>query len=221
MSTDTGKVNIHGKEYETVASRVQRFREKYVGGDNKLPILAIETEIIDRTAEDVVVKATIKTVHDGLIIATGFAEERRASSSINRTSALENAETSAIGRALANFGMAGTEYASADEVAGAIQARTVPKTTTTTFKPSRSVSVDLGGTENYKIDTAPSPATKIQKAQIAALLRGKGVKNDNMHDYVTVSYGFDLSTINVHDAADLIIRLKADPKNEVVAEDEA
>jgi hypothetical protein len=57
---------------------------------------------------------------DGRTIATGYAEEHRTASQINRTSALENCETSAIGRALANFGLGGGEYASADEVANAI-----------------------------------------------------------------------------------------------------
>ena len=54
-------------------------------------------------------------------IATGYAEEVRTASKINRTSALENAETSAVGRALAFFGLGGSEIASADEVANAIQ----------------------------------------------------------------------------------------------------
>jgi hypothetical protein len=54
------------------------------------------------------------------VIATGYAEEERGSSNINTTSALENAETSAVGRALAFLGLAGTEIASADEVANAI-----------------------------------------------------------------------------------------------------
>jgi hypothetical protein len=65
-------------------------------------------------------KATISD-EKGRVIATGHAEEVRASSQINKTSALENAETSAIGRALAALGMAGTEFASADEVAQAIK----------------------------------------------------------------------------------------------------
>jgi hypothetical protein len=64
-------------------------------------------------------KASISN-EQGRLLATGFAEEVRAASKINRTSALENAETSAIGRALAALGLAGTEYASADEVANAI-----------------------------------------------------------------------------------------------------
>lgn len=113
-----GKVNIDGKEYETVASRVQRFREKYKETH------AILTEIVQIDEEVAIVKATIYAYSDEgdkrLPIATGYAEEKRNASYINRTSALENAETSAIGRCLANFGMAGTEYASADEVANAI-----------------------------------------------------------------------------------------------------
>lgn len=112
MSKDSGKVKIHGKEYETVASRVKRFRE-----DNKTGF-GIATEIVSIDEDTVVMKATI--TQDGAIIATGHAEEKRTASTINRTSALENCETSAIGRALAAFGYLGTEFASADEVAQAI-----------------------------------------------------------------------------------------------------
>lgn len=115
MAKDTGIVNIHGKEYETVASRVQKFRTNKEIGLN----YSIETQIVEANETTVVMKATIKD-KEGRVIATGYAEEKRSSSMINKTSALENCETSAIGRALANFGMAGTEYASADEVANAI-----------------------------------------------------------------------------------------------------
>ena len=76
------------------------------------------TEIIS-AAELVVMKATIQD-EERRILATGHAEEKRGSTNINKTSALENAETSAIGRALAALGYGGTEYASADEVANAI-----------------------------------------------------------------------------------------------------
>lgn len=109
----SGKVNIHGKEYETVALRVQRFREVH-GMEYSLI-----TEVLHRSEQCVVMIARILD-SNGRIIATGHAEEYRTSSSINKTSALENCETSAIGRALAAFGMGGTEFASADEVANAI-----------------------------------------------------------------------------------------------------
>jgi len=113
-----GKVKIHGKEYKTVALRVNEFREAY-GVD-----YGIETDLISN-ADLVVMKAVIKNTK-GDVVASGYAEEVRGSSNINQTSALENCETSAIGRALAAFGLAGTEYASANEVSDAIiQQRTI------------------------------------------------------------------------------------------------
>jgi len=107
----TGTVKIHGKEYKTVALRVAEFRAAH-------PDYTIETELIEANDVLVIMKATISTC--GVVLATGYAEEVRASSKINATSALENAESSAVGRALAFFGLGGTEIASADEVANAI-----------------------------------------------------------------------------------------------------
>lgn len=116
MTKDTGIVNIHGKEYKTVAKRVDEFRKEHSTN------LSIITEIISTTDNMIVMKASIID-REGITIATGFAEENRTSSSINKTSALENCETSAIGRALANFGLGGGEYASADEIANAINTK--------------------------------------------------------------------------------------------------
>lgn len=110
---DTGIVNIHGKDYKTVAKRVDEFRKEWQAK------LSIVTSLVDYNEEVVVMKAEIID-ENGRTIATGYAEEKRTASQINRTSALENCETSAIGRALANFGLGGGEYASADEVANAI-----------------------------------------------------------------------------------------------------
>lgn len=123
MTKDTGIVNIHGKEYKTVAKRVDEFREAH--GTN----YSIITSLVSISEETVVMRAEIADENQR-IIATGYAEENRTASQINRTSALENCETSAIGRALANFGLAGGEYASADEVANAIsQQGEAPKPT--------------------------------------------------------------------------------------------
>ena len=110
---DTGVVNIHGKEYLTVARRISDFRGQH-------PQMAIQTELVSSDMDMVVMKASILDI-DGKLLATGYAEEARGSTNINRTSALENCETSAVGRALAFFGLAGTEIASADEVANAIE----------------------------------------------------------------------------------------------------
>ena len=114
MAKDSGTVNIHGKQYKTVALRVSEFREKCGIDDD----WAIVTELLSADADVVIMKAAI--THNGVVIGTGHAEERRSATQINKTSALENCETSAIGRALAACGFAGTEYASANEVQNAI-----------------------------------------------------------------------------------------------------
>lgn len=109
---NSGIINIHGKPYQTVALRVSTFRESH-------PDWTIYTELVSRDDTTVVMKASIADPEQR-VIGTGYAEENRSSSQINRTSALENCETSAIGRALAACGYGGTEYASANEVENAI-----------------------------------------------------------------------------------------------------
>ena len=112
-------VKIHGKDYETVASRVSRFRDDH-------PDKTIETQLIMEDDHKVIMKALIL---DGeKLLATGYAEEVRGSTNINSTSALENCETSAIGRCLAALGYMGTDsYATANEVTPAIIQQEVDK----------------------------------------------------------------------------------------------
>lgn len=107
-----GVVKIHGKEYKTVALRVAEFRAAH-------PDYTISTDLVEANDVLVIMKASILN-NEGRLLATGYAEEVRAASKINATSALENAETSAIGRCLSALGFGGSEYASADEVANAI-----------------------------------------------------------------------------------------------------
>lgn len=107
-------VKIHGNEYTTVAERIDAFRK-----DDRYEGWSIETDIISNDIQDCIIKATIKD-SDGKIVGTGLAHEVQGSTNINKTSHIENCETSAIGRALANIGKAGTEYASANEVSDAI-----------------------------------------------------------------------------------------------------
>jgi len=109
-----GQVLIHGRVYDTVALRVQKFR-----ADPAYKDWALITEIVERNEDVVVCKSTIVD-SGGRVRSTGHAEEYRKASQINKTSALENAETSAIGRCLAGLGLGGSEFATADEVANAI-----------------------------------------------------------------------------------------------------
>jgi hypothetical protein len=110
--TNTGKVNIRGKEYLTVAYSIKQFRVDH-------PDWQIHTDIIKMDDDRVVVRAEIAD-SAGVTVATGHAEEKRSASQINQTSALENCESSAVGRALAFAGYGGSEIASADEVQNAI-----------------------------------------------------------------------------------------------------
>ena len=108
-----GIIKIHKNDYKTVALRVTEFiaSPKHEGW-------SIETDLIS-SGTNVVIKAFVKDV-DGRVRGTGYAEEVRGSTNINKTSAVENCETSAIGRALSAVGFGGTEYASANEVTDAI-----------------------------------------------------------------------------------------------------
>lgn len=108
--------NIKGKEYAEVNQRVKAFRTLYPEG-------FITTEILCREGGLCIIKATVGHYADGksVILATGTAYEKEGSSQINRTSYIENCETSAVGRAL---GMAGfgidTSIASAEEMNNAL-----------------------------------------------------------------------------------------------------
>jgi len=109
-------VNIKGKEYVEVNERIKAFREMYPTG-------SIITEIISHQDGVVVMKATaIIDGHVGHVRATGHAYEKEGSTFINKTSYLENCETSAIGRALGSLGIGiDTSVASVEEVANAIK----------------------------------------------------------------------------------------------------
>ena len=109
--------NIKGKEYAAVNGRINAFRRLYPQG-------FITTDIVSLEAGVVVMKATCGYYENGqaVVLGTGMAYEREGSSNINKTSYIENCETSAIGRAL---GMAGlginTAVASSEEVQNAIK----------------------------------------------------------------------------------------------------
>jgi len=106
-------ISIHGKDYATVAMRVAVARR--VLGTS----LDIVTKIIHIDADKVVMQADIFI--DGKHISTGHSEESRKASRINATSALENSETSAVGRALAFCAFISDGIASAEEVSTAIE----------------------------------------------------------------------------------------------------
>jgi hypothetical protein len=107
--------NIRGKKYVEVNERI-----KYLRQEPTLKEYSILTEFTVLDSEMCVCKCTIATPQ-GKVVATGHAHEERASSNINKTSYVENCETSAVGRALAMLGIGiDTSIASANEVNEAI-----------------------------------------------------------------------------------------------------
>jgi hypothetical protein len=128
-------INIKGKEYVEVNERLKYFRENH-------PEHSLISEIIQCTEEHCVIKATI--LHGGIEVATGHAHEMKSASFINKTSFVEVCETSAWGRALANFGIGiDSQVASANEVANAIaQTDTTKKSVSTNKKQLTSSQFD-------------------------------------------------------------------------------
>ena len=105
--------DIKGKQYAEVNQRIKAFRMLFPEG-------GIVTELISNDNGVCVIKATVLN-DEGKVLATGTAYEKESSSFINKTSYIENCETSAVGRALGMCGIGiDTSVASAEEVQTAI-----------------------------------------------------------------------------------------------------
>ena len=123
-------VDIKGKAYVEVNERLRYFRENYAD-------YSLTSHIEEITDTRIIIKASIANI-DGRILAEGIAYEKEGSNYINKTSFVENCETSAWGRALANFGIGiDASVASAQEVANAIKQQS-----TSEDKPEQIVSTE-------------------------------------------------------------------------------
>jgi hypothetical protein len=120
-----GIMSFNPADYAEVAERLPAFWKDCARG-------RIITEIIVDDGTRIVMKASLfATYEDHHPTTTGFAEEIRGSSMVNKTSALENCETSAIGRALANYQYQGSKKrASLEEMVKVYRQGEQPQTTT-------------------------------------------------------------------------------------------
>lgn len=89
--------------YEPVSARLDRWLQANASRETR-----VITELVHYLQDVAVFRAELWL--DGVQVATGWAEEIRGQGNVNRTSHVENCETSAIGRALANAGMAGSDF---------------------------------------------------------------------------------------------------------------
>ena len=166
-------MDIKGKEYVQVNERVKAFRDICPNG-------TIETEIVSMEGEVVVIRATIR---DGeTILATGLAYEKESSSYINKTSYIENCETSAVGRALGfcGIGIDGS-MCSAEELVNAIQQQDAIK------------------------ELEKKPATDVVKDTLKSLCQKHNV---NLPKWCQ-QQGLKWETLSAADAAKMLTMLKA------------
>lgn len=135
-------VDIKGKAYVEVNERIKYFREHYEGWSLESDLLSLDNGVC-------VIKATIRD-ENGVIKANGLAYEKENSTFINKTSYIENCETSAWGRALGNLGIGiDTSIASAEEVINAVNNQPKPKLNDSSIYISLAKLTDLDLIKNF------------------------------------------------------------------------
>ena len=136
-------MDIKGKKYIPVNERVKAFRMLYPEGKFVTDLVKYEDGIVIMKAE---IYASKRLGEVGDLLATGYAKEVEGSTNINRTSALENCETSAVGRALGFLGIGiDTSIASYEEVQNAQMNQEANKLATPTEKAGLIASANAKG----------------------------------------------------------------------------
>lgn len=110
-------MDVKGRAYVEVNERIRGFRCLFPNGFIKTDIIQIEDGVVTMQAR----VGIYDDKGEEVVFATGYAQEKESSSYINKTSYIENCETSAVGRALGMLGIGiDTSVASAEEVQNAI-----------------------------------------------------------------------------------------------------
>jgi hypothetical protein len=172
-----GIMSFNPADYAEVAERLPAFWKDCARG-------RIITEIIVDDGQRIVIRAELYAdIADPVPTTTGFAEEIRGSSMVNKTSALENCETSAIGRALANYQYQGSKKrASLEEMVKVYRQGEQPQTTTnaapertqslgSSSEPPTAKQMAMLRAKNYE---GQAPSTKREASEIIDRLMNGG-----------------------------------------------
>ena len=200
--------------YETVEDRLVKFWHDHPDG-------RIATMMEDITADKsmVVFRCDVYFhADDHKPKASGYAEETRNSSPVNKTSFVENCETSAIGRALANCGYAAKGSRPSREEMEKVQ-RAPQATAAPQFTSAQVVSMFEGSAE---VAAKPAPVIKNPGASaspkqvglIKSIIRGQGMTEAEGNEYAGVVVGRAITSLNdisMGEASQLITALKAVP----------
>jgi len=157
------------EDYETVEERLAKFWKEHEDG-------RIDTILVESTLQRFIVKAAIyRTEVDAHPWTTGYAEETVSTRGVNSTSALENCETSAIGRALANAGYASKgKRPSREEMAKVNQGQPKPFAEKLADKITMPVEDDPWTTK----EVHPTPTASEAVALIENVLQGTKIDDD-------------------------------------------
>lgn len=175
-------IKIKGKDYVLVSDRIIYFNEQYPNGSIKTKVIS------DLKSKMVIVKAWVYPDRDNSKrVFTGYSQAIWGDGMVNKTSALENAETSAVGRALAMLGIGVIDsVASVDEMAkagafkkvskpkGDVLGEKVPSESTATNKPTEA-QLKLAGKLKIEVSDTMTKA-ELSKVITKKLAESKAVK---------------------------------------------
>jgi hypothetical protein len=180
------------EDYETVEERLVKFWKEHPDG-------RIETALVESTLQRFIIKAAIyRTEVDAQAWTTGFAEETVSTRGVNSTSALENCETSAIGRALANAGYASKGKRPSREEMSKVKANE-PKPFAEKLADKITMPVEDDPWSTKAVEAAPSSADAI--ALVQDVLGAVKVDKDiplcrNCHDHKPMQWKTGVSAKN-------------------------
>ena len=175
-------MDVRGRDYAEVNQRVKAFRMLFPQGYIKTDLISNDGEVGKRTC---VIRAEVGI--GDIVLATGTAYENEGTGNINRTSYVENCETSAVGRALGFLGLGiDVAIASAEEVKNAIAQQTPAQSAQETTRRT-------GGKQTDKI-------SGVQVKTLLSLLEMNGLTLDSMLHTYGLTSEYDMTQAQYDDA---------------------